>query len=135
MSDLSNYLEEAIYNYFFRPGVGAPTRPTSLSISLWSDVTDSEAGTGTELSDPSSAGYARPAVTMGAFASGSGANDAVVLWPFNSGGGNWVTATHYGIHDHLGNLLQALKLLPAPITIPPGQRATAEIGDLVLNLD
>lgn len=130
MSDMSNYMETSTYDFWFRPGVSAPTRPTSHTVSLWSAVTDAEAGTGTELSNGTSPGYARVAATFGASTNGAGANDAQILWAIASG--NWVTATHYGIHDHLGNLLQALKALPAPITVTTGNRAVAEIGDIQL---
>lgn len=130
MSDMSNYLETASYDFWFRPGAGAPTRPTSHSVSLWSAVTDAEAGTGTELTNGTSPAYARTAVTFGASVNGAGSNNIQVLFPI--AGGNWVTATHYGIHDHLGNLLQSLKPLPASISVTTGNRAVAEIGDLQL---
>lgn len=130
MSDMSNYLENASYDFWFRPGASAPTRPTSHTVSLWSAVTDAEAGTGTELSSGTSTGYARTAATFGAPTNGQGSNSAQVLFPI--AGNNWVTATHYGIHDHLGNLLQALKALPAPISVTTGNRAVAEVGDIQL---
>ena len=133
MSDMSDYLEGASYDFWFRPGVAAPTRPTAHEVSLWSDVTDEDSGTGTELTDATAPGYTRPSVVFGAHTDGVGSNSAQVLRPFNSGGADWPTVTHYGIHDHLGNLLQSLKQLPAPLAIPPGQRATAEIGDLVIS--
>jgi hypothetical protein len=130
MSDMSNYMETASYDFWFRPGASAPTRPTSHTVSLWSAVVDGEAGTGTELTNGTSPGYARAAVTFGSSTNGAGSNSAQVLWAIASG--DWIQATHYGIHDHLGNLLQTLKALPSPITVTTGNRAVSEVGDLQL---
>jgi hypothetical protein len=128
MSDMSDYLEVANYNYWFRPGEAAPTRPTGHTVSLWSAVTNDEQGVGTELTGVTAPSYVRTAVTFGPTDGGAGANSAKVEWPIAAG--DWPTATHYGIHDHLGNLLQRLKPLASPVTVTAGNRAVAEIGDL-----
>jgi len=60
MSQASNYLEEAILNYFFRNQVVA--QPTAVYVALYiNDPTDSD--TGTEISG---GGYSRKQVTFGA---------------------------------------------------------------------
>lgn len=135
MTDMSNYLETASYDFWFRPGAAAPTRPTSHTVSLWSAVTDQEAGTGTELTNITAPGYARAAVVFGASVNGIGSNTALVAFPTNSSGASWPAATFYGVHDHLGNLLQRLVALPAPIIVPAGQHATIQIGGLILTFD
>ena len=60
MSQASNYLEEAILNYFFRNQVVA--QPTAVYVALYiNDPTDAD--TGTEISG---GGYSRKQVTFGA---------------------------------------------------------------------
>lgn len=135
MADMSNYLETAISDFFFRPGAAAPTRPTSHEVSLWSVVTDAETGAGTELTSITAPGYTRMPMAFGTFVDGFGFNSARILFGVNTGGSDWPTIIAYGIHDQLGNLLQRLVPLNAPIVVPPGQRATMEIGDAAITLD
>lgn len=132
MAEMSNYLKAAYANYFFRPSVAAPTRPTSNLISLWSAITDSDAGTGTELNVGTSPGYARSAVTWGAASIPGGVMTNNFACVFPTATANWVTATHYGVHDHLGNLLQSLTAVASPIAVLAGNHYEAASGTLIL---
>lgn len=131
MADLSNYMKGAISDYFFRPGVAAPTRPSSLVMSLWSAVTDADAGTGTELSGN---GYARATVTWGAVSLPSGLLASNFTATFPTATADWAAATHYGVHDQLGNLLQSLTALNSPQTVLSGSHAEAAAGALTITL-
>lgn len=134
MPEMSNYLKAAIITYFFRPSVAAPTRPTGTVVSLWSAITDSDAGTGTELINGTSPGYLRATASWGAASipSGLSTNNLTVVWPTATT--NWIAATHYGVHDHLGNLLQSLLALTLPISVLAGNHAEAAPGALTLTL-
>ena len=66
MSDMSNYLENALINATFRNT--AYTSSATVYVALYTAVTDAEAGTGTEVAN--SASYARTAVTFGAPSNG-----------------------------------------------------------------
>lgn len=133
MSDMSDYMEQSSYDFWFRPGVAAPTRPTGHEVSLWSVVIDEEEAVGTELTAITAPGYARASATFGAPDDGVGTNTNLVQWPLATA--DWIPATHYGIHDHLGNPLQRLKALPSPITVVNGTRASAQPGDLQIAFD
>lgn len=134
MAEMSNYTKQAIADYFFRPAVTAPTRPTSFLASLWSAITDSDAGTGTELVVGTSPGYVRPLITFGNITIPGGVLTSNLTVVFATATGNWVTATHYGIHDHLGNLLQSLTALGAPQTVLSGNHAEIPAGAWTLTL-
>lgn len=131
MSDMSDYLENASYDFWFRPNAAAPVRPTLHRISLWSAITNAEAGVGTELDGATTApGYARFTVSFAPPLGGSGSNDVPAITPIATS--NWPAATHYGVHDHLGNLLQSLKPLSQPVAVLAGNAGRWEPGDLQL---
>jgi hypothetical protein len=99
MSEMSNYLENALINVTLRNT--AYTTPTTVYVGLYTtDPTD--ANTGTEVSGGS---YARQSVTFGAPSDGVSTNSAAVEFPVATG--SWGTITHMGILDALtaGNLL------------------------------
>ena len=99
MSEMSNYLEDALINVTLRNT--AFTAVASPYVALFtSDPTD--AGTGTEVSGGS---YARTAVTMGAPSNGVSTNSADVTFPTATG--TWGTVGWIGIYDAStsGNLL------------------------------
>lgn len=99
MSEMSNYLENALINATLR--ATTYTSPSTVYVSLFtSDPTD--AGTGTECSGGS---YARQSVTFGAPSNGVSTNSAAVEFPQATG--SWGTITHVAIHDasSAGNLL------------------------------
>lgn len=99
MSEMSNYLENALINATLR--ATTYTAPATVYVSLWtSDPTDAD--TGTEVSGGS---YARTAVTMGAPSNGVTTNSADVVFPTATG--SWGTVGWVGINDALsgGNLL------------------------------
>jgi hypothetical protein len=101
MSEMSNYLENALINVTLR--ATSYTAPTTVYVSLWtSNPTD--AGSGTEVST-SGTSYARTAVTFGAPSDGASTNNADVTFPTATA--SWGTVGWIGINDAStsGNLL------------------------------
>jgi hypothetical protein len=99
MSEMSNYLENALINVTLRNT--AFTAVATPYVALFtSDPTD--AGSGTEVSGGS---YARTAVTFGAPSNGVSTNSADVTFPTATG--SWGTVGWIGIYDASasGNLL------------------------------
>ena len=128
MSDLSNYLENELYDHVLRNA--AYTSPTTVYVALFTAVTDAEAGTGTEVAV---SGYARQAVTMGAPTNGAGSNTAAVTFgPLSSTG----TATHAALFDAAtaGNALTAIKALSASKAWTANDSIEFAIGDLDFSL-
>jgi hypothetical protein len=99
MSEMSNYLENALINVTLR-GTAFTAISTPYVALFTSDPTD--AGSGTQVSGGS---YARTAVTFGAPSNGVSINSADVTFPTCTA--SWGTITHIGIYDALtsGNLL------------------------------
>ncbi len=99
MSDLSNYLEDALLNHVFRNT--ALTSPTTVYAALYT-VAPGEAGGGTEVTG---GGYARKSITFGAPSSNTVANTNDVTW--TASGANYGTVVAVGIFDasSSGNLL------------------------------
>jgi len=127
MSEMSNYLENALINVTLR--ATAYTAPTTVYLALYTtDPTDAD--TGTECSGTS---YARQSVTFGAPSNGVSTNSAVIEFP--QAGGSWGTITHIGIRDALttGNLLYHSPL-DASKTIATGDVFRIAIGSLSVTL-
>jgi hypothetical protein len=124
MSDLSNYAETKLYDHLMSRG--AFTMPPGVFLALFTAVTDSEAGTGTEVAV---AGYARQACAMGASTDGAGSNSGVVEFGPLSGSG---TATHAALFDAVsgGNPLTAIKALAASKTWAAGDFIRFPIGEV-----
>ena len=129
MSDLSNFLENELYDHVLRNA--AYTSPTTVYLALFTAVTDAEAGTGTEVSGN---GYARQAVTFGAPTNGAGSNSADVEFPEATGA--WGTVTHAGLFDasSAGNALTAIKALAASRDVQSGDVLRFPAGDLDFSL-
>ena len=99
MSEMSNYLENALINATLRNT--SYTSPSTVYVSLYtSDPTDADSGT-----ECSGGAYARQSVTFGAPSNGVSTNSAAVEFPQATG--SWGTITHVAIHDasSAGNLL------------------------------
>jgi hypothetical protein len=125
MADLSNFLENELYDHVARNA--AYTSPTAVYLALFTAVSDAEAGTGTECSF---AGYAREAVTFGAPTNGAGSNSAAVEITKTDAGD--VTVTHAAIFDAAtdGNALTAIKALAASKTLSQDDTIRFAIGEL-----
>lgn len=134
MAEASNYMKQAIADYFFRPGVAAPLRPTSHVMSLWSAITDSDAGTGTELTVGTAPGYARSTVSFGNVTIPGGLISTNFTVVFPTATADWPAATHYGFHDQAGNLLQSLTALTTPQTVLSGSHAEGTAGVLTVTI-
>lgn len=99
MSEMSNYLENALINATLR--ATNFTAPTTVYVGLFTtDPTD--AGSGTEVSGGS---YARQSATFGAPSNGASVTTADITFPTATA--SWGTITHIGIYDAStsGNLL------------------------------
>ena len=99
MSEMSNYLENALINATLRNT--SYTSPATVYVALHTaDPTD--AGTGAEVSGGS---YARTSATFGAPSDGSSTTTADITFPTATA--SWGTVTHIGIWDAStsGNLL------------------------------
>ena len=127
MSEMSNYLEDALINATLR--ATNFTAPTTVYVGLYtSDPTD--ANTGTEVSGGS---YARTAVTFGAPSNGVSLNSAAVEFPTATG--TWGTVGWIGILDAAtsGNLLYHTPLDISKV-ISSGDIFKIAIGSLSVTL-
>jgi len=127
MSEMSNYLENALINVTLR--ATAYTAPATVYVSLWtSDPTD--AGSGTEVTGGS---YARTSVTFGAPSNGVTTNSADVTFPTATA--SWGTVGWIGINDALttGNLLYHSPLDTSK-TIDSGDIFKISTGNLSVTL-
>jgi len=128
MSEMSNYLENALLNAVLRNT--SYTSPTTCYVGLFtSDPTD--AGSGTECTGGA---YARIAVTFGAPSNGVVTNSADVT--FAQATTNWGTISHIGLHDNLtsGNLLFHT-ILNSSKAIGTGDQFKITAGALTCALD
>jgi len=99
MSEISNYLENALINVTLR--ATSYTAPTTVYVALYtSDPTDADAGT-----EVSGGSYARQSVTFAAPSDGVTTNSADVTFPTATG--TWGTVGWLAIRDAstAGNLL------------------------------
>jgi hypothetical protein len=127
MSEMSNYLENALINVTLR--ATAYTAPATVYVSLWtSDPTD--AGSGTEVTGGS---YARTAVTFAAPSNGVTTNSADVTFPTCTA--SWGTVGWIGINDSTSgvNLLYHTPLDTAK-TIDTGDIFKISSGNLSVTL-
>lgn len=127
MSEMSNYLENALVNATLR--ATSYTSPSAVYLALYTtDPTDADAGT--EVSGTS---YARQSITFGAPSNGVTTNSAAIEFP--QAGGSWGTVTHVGIRDALtnGNLLYHTPL-DASKTIATGDVFRVASGSLSVTL-
>lgn len=119
----SNAMELLVYDWAWRPAQ-TPTRPVGLFCALFTVVTDSEAGTGTEVTGGS---YARVNVgtAIGAATSpgGNGSNTSIVT--FAAPTATWGTVIAFGIFDAVtvGSPVSALITLGASRLISSGDAA------------
>jgi hypothetical protein len=127
MSEMSNYLENALINVTLRNT--AYTAPAAVYVALFtSDPTD--AGSGTEVSGGS---YARTAATFGAPSNGVSVTTADVTFPTCTVA--WGTVGWIGIYDALttGNLLYHTPL-DVSKTIDAGDIFKISSGNLSVTL-
>lgn len=127
MSEMSNYLENALINVTLR--ATSYTAPTTVYVALYtSDPTDAD--TGTEVTGGS---YARTSVTFGAPSNGVSTNSADVTFPTCTAA--WGTVTHIGLRDAstAGNLLYHTPLDTSK-TIDTGDIFKISTGNLSVTL-
>ena len=123
MSDLTNHGEEVMRSVLL--GKSSPAT-TTRDLALFSAVTDAEAGTVTELTGNA---YARQDIKA-AFGTPSGGgpqtNTSAITFPTATG--NWLEATHYGVHD--GTDWTVIKALDTARTVLDGDTLEFAIGAL-----
>jgi len=127
MSEMSNYLENALINVTLRNT--SYTAPTTVYLALYtSDPTDADAGT-----EVTGNAYARQAITFGAPSNGVSTNSAAIEFPQATG--SWGTVAYIGIRDALttGNLLFHSPL-DASKAIATGDVFRVAIGSLSVTL-
>jgi hypothetical protein len=98
VSQMSDYLEDAIRNYF--KGVAFPAAPVDELIAAYT-ATPSDSGGGTEVVN--AVGYTRMPIAAGGWTSGGAgtgsiSNTAAITFPAATGAG-WGTVTHFGVFD------------------------------------
>lgn len=132
MAQASNYLEEAVVNYFFRNQ--AVAQPTTIYLALYiNDPTDAD--TGTEVSGGA---YARKQVTFGAPAqTGDKAvisNNAKV--EFDIATTDWGNVSHWGLRTAaIGGNLLCRGSFSRVENVLSGNRFTIEIGNLQVSME
>jgi len=127
MSEMSNYLENALVNATLRNT--AFTSPATVYLALYTtDPTDAD--TGTEVTGGS---YARQSITFGAPSNCVSTNSVAIEYPQCTS--TWGTVTHIGIRDALttGNLLYHTPL-DVSKTISTGDIFKIAIGSLSVTL-
>jgi len=127
MSEMSNYLENALINVTLR--ATSYTAPTTVYVSLWTSNPNDDAS-GTEVTGGS---YARTAVTFAAPSNGVTTNSADVTFPTATA--SWGTVGWIGINDALttGNLLYHSPLDTSK-TIDSGDIFKISTGNLSVTL-
>jgi hypothetical protein len=126
-------------NYWFRPGVAAPTRPTALYLALFT-VTPNEA-TGTAGTEVVGGAYARQLITnvFSDPAVGSGCdNSAIITFPTVTV--DWGTVTGFGIFSALtvgtryfSDLLRDSGGTPYTRAIVVGNTPSFDVGSLLIH--
>jgi len=127
MSEMSNYLENALINATLRNT--AFTSPTTVYLALYTtDPTDADSGT-----EVSGNAYARQSITFGAPSNGVSTNTAAIEFPQATG--SWGTVAYVGIRDAstAGNLLYHTPL-DASKTIATGDVFRVAVGSLSVTL-
>lgn len=132
MSKASNWMEEAVLNYFFRNQSVA--QPTEVYLALYiNDPTDADSGT-----EVNGGAYTRRQVTFGAPTQSSGqgviSNNQVIEFPIATD--NWGTISHWGIHSaSTGGNLICHGGFSRSEAINSGNRLTIQTGNLQISMD
>ena len=127
MSEMSNYLENALINHTLRNS--ALSAPSAVYVSLHTANPDEDAS-GSELSGSA---YARQAATFAAPSNGVSTTSADINFPQATG--SWGTVSHIGIWDasSSGNMLY-YTALDAAKTIATGDILKIAAGSLTVTL-
>lgn len=132
MAMASNWLEEAILNYFFRGQSVA--QPTGIFLALYiNDPTDAD--TGTEVSG---AGYQRQQVTFGSPVQTGDkcviSNNQKIEFPI--AGDDWGNISHWGLRSaQTGGNLLCRGSFSRVENVQTGNRFTINIGNLQISME
>lgn len=127
MAELSNYLENELYDQVFR-NLAAPAIATVYVALYTTNPTDADSGT-----EVTGGSYARETVAFTAPSDGAGDNSADIT--FTTATANWGTITHVGLRDALtaGNLLMHSPLAASKV-VNNGDTFKINTGDLDVSL-
>lgn len=126
-NNATNYLELEVLDHVLGEGARNYT-PGTLTVGLFTAVTDQEAGTVTEVTGGS---YARTAVDFGVASAGAASNSANVTFPTATA--DWGTVTHAGIHDGVDWIF--IGALTVSKTVTNGDTFQISTGQLTVSLD
>lgn len=126
MSQLSNFLENAVINHLVRNTAYSPV--ATLYVALFNTNPNDDAS-GTEVSG---GGYARQVITFGVASGGAVENDNVPTW--TASGASFGTVAYFAIFDALtsGNMLHYAAVTPAVVR-PDGSTTNMQVGDVTLD--
>ena len=134
MSNITNYLEDAITQYFLRNDADTFSPVATLYQGLYT-AAPGEAGGGTEVADAN--GYARKAIAF-TDPSGAGATESTAQIDHTASGGAWGTVTHMAVSDSgtwgAGNMY-LYGALTASRAIGDGETLRFAAGDVDFVLD
>lgn len=134
MAAFSDYLENAILNYWLRANVGAYSAPGTVYLALFTaDPTDT--GSTTNEVTQATNSYARQAISFNAESGGAITNNGAVSFADMPG----VTVTHWGLFDtgtyQSGNMLFSDALSGGSISPAAGDTVTLGDQQLTITLD
>lgn len=103
MSDFSDYAENAVIQFFFRSGT--PTKPTNLTVRLWTSLPAEDGTGGVEVSGGSYTAVSRAPLdaNWAAPSGGNGQTSNVAEIAFPAPTADWGSLVGFTIEDHLGN--------------------------------
>lgn len=134
MSNFTNYLEDALIQYFLRNNADTFSPVATLYLALYT-AAPGEAGGGTEVADAN--GYAREAIAF-TDPAGGGATENTAQIDFTASGGAWGTVTHISVIDSItygaGNMY-LYGALTASRAIGDGETLRVAAGDIDLVVD
>jgi hypothetical protein len=96
VSNFTNYLEDALIQYFLRNDADTFSPVATLYLALYT-AAPGEAGGGTEVADAN--GYAREAIAF-TDPAGGGATENTAQIDFTASGGAWGTVSHITVSDN-----------------------------------
>jgi hypothetical protein len=129
MAGKTNFLEGAVFDYFLLTAA-APTRPSSLTIALYTTAPDPELGTGGV--EVSGGAYARQTITFTKSGTTQAANTSDVLFPVATA--SWGTVAAFAIIDNNANLLYTGNFT-ASKTIATDDQLKIAAGQLIITED
>lgn len=108
-----------------------PTRPTSLTLALYTDATGLSTPPTTEATTGNCPGYARQSTSFGSTAATGGQISNTTASTF-TGTGAWATVNYYAILDQSGNMIYWCPLSTSRTLAVSGDKIDFAIGSVVV---